>query len=105
MRLQDRAHLVAEISLHFEDQAADAAPGIGTAIAQNLIREGIEAAGRLAAPDRPDHRDTREQAALGNRQPRRVSHWHWPQRMMLLPDDQKEVLSAGGLGIARQRTR
>ena len=55
--LQYIPNFVAEVSLHFENQSADTLPAVMGLIGNQLFREGIHAATRLAAANRADDRN------------------------------------------------
>ena len=69
---EDLAHPVAEVALDLQDQASDAPLRVPVPEGEDLLGEGIHARGRLAAPDRPEDGDAREEASLGNRKPVRT---------------------------------
>ena len=55
--LQYVPHFVAEVPLHFQDQSADTLPAVMGLIGNQLFREGIHAATRLAAANRAEDRN------------------------------------------------
>src|SRR5437867_2315450 len=69
---EDLAHPVAEVALDLQDKAPDAPLRVAVPEGQDLLGEGIHARGGLAAPDRPEDGDAREEASLGNRKPVRT---------------------------------
>src|SRR5437879_10274974 len=71
--LQYVPHFVAEVSLHFQDQSADTLPSVMGLIGNQLFREGIHAATRLAAANRAEDRNAGEESTRRNRQPAGIS--------------------------------
>ena len=55
--LQYVPNSVAEVSLHFQDQSANTFPAVMGLIGNQLFREGIHAATRLAAANRAEDRN------------------------------------------------
>src|SRR6266699_7234618 len=71
--LQYIPHFVTEVSLHFQDQSADALPAVMGLIGNQLFREGIHAATRLATANCAEDRNASKQSTRGNRQPPGIS--------------------------------
>src|SRR5258708_25843948 len=85
--LQYVPHFVAEVSLHLQDQSADTLPAVMGLIGNQLFREGIHAATRLAAANRAEDRYAGEKPALGDGQPPRVASRCCPTRIVDLAED------------------
>ena len=66
---QDFPDASAEVSLHFENEAADAPVGIIGAIGENLLGERVHCRGGFPRPDRPHDRNAGEEASFWNNQP------------------------------------
>ena len=82
-----------------KNQTADALLFVGGFVGQNLLRKRKHAAGSLATANRAQDGDSREQTALGNREPRGSLGGHRLARVMYFADDKKEVVSRAGIGI------
>ena len=72
---------------------------VGGFVGQNLLRERKHAAGSFAAANSAQDGDSREQTALGNREPRGSLGGHRLARVVHFADDKKEVVSLTGIGI------
>src|ERR1700730_13793393 len=66
---EDVFHLAAKIALYLQNQTADTFAFVGGFVSQNLLRKRKHAATRLTATDSAQDSDSREQTALGNREP------------------------------------
>ncbi len=71
MTFQNISYFVAEVSFHFQKEAANPLFFVARAVGENLLREGVHAAARLAGTDCADDGGTREEAALRDREPMR----------------------------------
>src|SRR5258708_28810717 len=97
--LQYVPHFVAEVSLHFEDQSADTLPAVMGLIGNQLFREGIHAATRLAAANRAEDRNASEESTRGNRQPPGISSGGWPTRIVDLSGHYIEAVGLTRAGV------
>src|SRR3984885_7214603 len=66
---EDVFHLAAKIALYLKDQSADTLLFIGGFVSQDLLRKRKHAATGLTAANSAQDSDSREQTALGNREP------------------------------------
>ena len=66
---QHPSHLLAEIALHFEDQAADLAIRIARSPTEELFGVGIHAGRRFSRADRTDNHHARVEPSLRDREP------------------------------------
>src|SRR5439155_3281539 len=67
---KDVFYLPAKVPLNLKNQTADALAFVGCFVGQNLLREGEHAAGGFATADGAQDGNSREQAALGNSEPK-----------------------------------
>ena len=100
--LQNSSHFVAEVAFHFQNQPADPLPAVMGLIGNQLVREGIHAATRLAGANRTEDRNAGEESTLGNRQPPGVSRGCWPTRVVDLSEHYIEVVALTRVGVTRQ---
>ena len=63
------SHLLAEVALHFEDEAADLSVRIARSPAEELFGVGIHAGRRLSRADRTDDHHARVEPSLRDREP------------------------------------
>src|SRR6266404_751064 len=97
--LQYVPYFVAEISLHFQDQSADSLPAVMGLIGNQLFREGIHAAARLAAANRAEDRNASKESTRGNRQPPGISRGCWPTWIVDLSEHYIEVVTLTRVGV------
>ena len=82
-------YLSAKVAFHLKDQSSDAPVFVGGFVGQNLFRKRKHAATRLTATNSAQDGDSREQTALGNREPIGSLGGHRLARVMDFPDDKK----------------
>ena len=81
--------LPAKVPLNLKNQTADALAFVGCIVGQNLLREGKHAAGSFATADGAQDSDSREQAALGNGEPKGSFGRHRFAGVVYFADDKK----------------
>jgi len=101
---EDVFYLATKIAFHLKDQPADAPLFVGGFVGQNLLGERKHAAGSFATPNSAQDGDSREQTALGDREPRGSLGGHRFARVVHFADDKKEVVSLTGIGILGKAT-
>ena len=69
MTREDVFHLAAKISFDLQNQTSDTFAFVGGFVSQDLLRKRKHAATRLTAANSAQDGDSREQTALGNREP------------------------------------
>src|SRR5262249_46513622 len=100
--LKDAAYLLAKVAFDLQNQASDAFLRVGGAVREELFREWVHAAARLAAADRAKDRDAGVKSPVRNRQPSRGLGGLRFLRVMEFANHQKELVSAGRIRIRRQ---
>src|SRR5260370_28565285 len=97
--LKDVFYFAAKIAFDFQNQPTDALLFVGGFVGQNLLRERKHAAGCFATANSAQDGNSREQTAIGNREPRGSLGRHRFARVGHLADDKKEVIPLTGIGI------
>ena len=89
---ENRADVVTEIALDFQDERRRSPLGIVGLPAQQLARERVHTRRSLAGPDGPENRHAGIESPLGDRQPFGALDLDSFDRVMDLPDDNRRAV-------------
>ena len=105
MTLQDFSNPVAEVALHFENEAADPLIFISCPVPKNLICVWVHAAACLSGADCAEDCYAGEKTSFRDDEPLRIFCGYVLTRIVNLPQDKEEVVPLSGVGKERQSAR
>ena len=94
---------MAEVAFHFQDEAARTPLGIPGTECEDLVGEGVHAAGCFAGANGAEDGDAGKEAAQGNGEPLWAFGWHRLSRVVQLADYKKKNSTLPWLRIGWKR--
>ena len=105
MALQDFSNPVAEVALHFENEASDPLIFISCPVPKNLVCVWVHAAACLSGADCAENCDAREKTSFRDHEPLRIFCGYLLTRIVNLPEDEEEFVPLARVRKERQSAR
>ena len=102
MSLENPAHLVAEVALHFENQTSDPLGPVVCLVREDLVRKRIHAAARFAGSDGTENGNARIETPLGNHKPFGIRRRGRFTLVVNLSSDKEKLVALARFGVTRQ---